>query len=672
MVARLFRATLFLASLAPWPAMGKGAAAQVSPGPLARPHRDLEGSLKCTGCHARGRTGMAERCVACHRDIGWLAARGRGWHGSSSVRDRSCATCHPDHAGIEFELVQWPEGAPERFDHKRAGWALEQSHRKVECTACHAESNRRSPAAALAANGRSRWTGLESACGTCHDDAHRGALGDSCGTCHDAGKWAVTPGFSHDTTRYPLTGRHASVPCDQCHLDPRLVNRRDSSGRPVPVYRPVPHESCASCHRDVHGGRFGAACATCHSTRSFQQISGTGFDHQQTAFPLAGRHRLTPCSGCHRDFSSEAGRRPASSSCGACHADPHAGQATVQDQAVDCRTCHDERGFVPSTFTLARHQESGYPLEGRHQSVSCGSCHRRDRSPDGAARWGPSRVIIRPPAAGCGDCHSDPHGTALAGTAASTGCAGCHGLAGWKPSTFDRVEHQTTALPLDGRHAEIDCRACHGADRKGLPPPPDVARLGRAGFAFRGLGPGCASCHVDPHGGRLAGAGSRPGPKGCLGCHTATAFAPAMVGPESHETFRFPLAGAHRAVACASCHDDLRSPPVHPGRSTLIEAAGRFPILSFEAPATCAACHRTVHGAQFDRRPDGGRCDACHGEAAFVPAVRFDHDRDAAFPLQGAHQRVACEGCHRRDPAAGGTAGVIYRPVPSRCDDCHR
>ena len=138
--------------------------AQVSPGPLARAHQELEGSLKCTRCHGAGAEGMQSRCVSCHRDIAWLAGQGRGLHGSPATKAAKCASCHPDHAGVDFALVKWPEGSSERFNHRRAGWELEQSHARAKCADCHKPANRLSPAAKLATGGRSNWTGLEQTC----------------------------------------------------------------------------------------------------------------------------------------------------------------------------------------------------------------------------------------------------------------------------------------------------------------------------------------------------------------------------------------------------------------------------------------------------------------------------------------------------------------------------
>lgn len=645
--------------------------AQVSPGPLARPHQELEGTLKCTRCHAGGKEAMRARCVACHQDIGWLAERNRGLHGSAAARGERCATCHPDHAGADFHLVKWPDGSRERFDHRRAGWRLEQSHAALRCEECHEAANRKSPAAALAANRRSNWTGLETACVTCHEDVHRGALGGACTACHDAGKWKATPGFEHDTTDYPLTGRHAEVACDQCHLAARLSPRRDQGGHLIPVYQPVPHGSCASCHADPHGGQFGRDCTACHATtRPFTQVSGgAGFDHGRTRFPLRGLHATTRCAACHQSFQTEKDKHPGFGTCTACHADPHGGSATLAGRSVDCAACHGERGFSPGTLSIERHQETRFPLAGRHRTVRCAGCHVKDPSAAGT-KWGSARVVIRPGFGTCAACHADPHGTQLAGRAGGVECGGCHVVEGWKPSRFDRAAHAKLRLPLDGRHAEVACRACHGADRKALPPLGGPSQLGPAGFAFKGLDPACGSCHVDPHRGRYEAKGQRPVRGGCLACHDTRAFSPAAVDVTAHQGFRFALTGAHRATPCAACHQELgrRVPAKAP---TLVAAAGQPSMLVFEAPLTCAECHRSAHGTQFDGRRDGGRCDACHDTDGFAPASRFDHDRDAAFALQGGHRTVPCASCHRPDPKATAPGRLLYRPLSGKCESCH-
>ena len=76
------------------------------------------------------------------------------------------------------------------------------------------------------------------------------------------------------------------------------------------------------------------------------------------------------------------------------------------------------------------------------------------------------------------------------------------------------------------------------------------------------------------------------------------------------------------------------------------------------------------HGGQFlvDGRTD---CARCHAGAAgsFVELV-FDHDRDARFPLDAAHELVACTACHR-EVQDGAERRVRYRPLGVECADCH-
>lgn len=636
--------------------------AQVSPGPLANAHRNLEGTLKCTQCHGPGKDAMPARCTACHADIGWLATQGRGYHGSGPVKAASCASCHPDHAGADFRLIKWPEGSAARFDHRRAGWALEQSHAAVDCAACHRADRRVSPAAARAPGGRSTWTGLESGCASCHADPHRGALGTACTACHDAGTWTRTPGFRHDTTAYALTGKHAAVACGACHASPRLPLRRTAGGEVIPIYRPVPFQSCASCHRDPHAGGFGAGCTACHTTAGFGEVSaGTGFDHGVTRFPLSGRHTAVRCAGCHTDFTSATGRRPPSATCADCHKpDPHGGTATLAGRAVDCGVCHSERGFTPGTLTAQQHAATRFPLEGKHAAVRCGACHAADTSTAAARRT--AHVVMRPGFATCAGCHADRHGGQFANRPGRGECAECHGPGGWAPSTFGRQAHASSGLALEGRHGEIPCQACHAATRRGLralPPRP----AGAADFVVAGIEQTCAGCHLDPHGGRFE-------PGRCAACHTAERFAPSSVTVASHAAFAFPLAGAHRAVPCMACHGELAARPSAGGMLLL---GGSTPRVSrFETPTGCADCHRAAspHGDQFDRRSYRGTCGACHDAAGFKPATRFDHDSLTNFRLEGGHRAVACQRCHVQGSGAAGGA-IVYRIERTRCEDCH-
>jgi hypothetical protein len=519
---------------------------------------------------------MTGLCINCHKEIAWLSERGRGLHGSPTVKPQPCASCHPEHAGVDFALVSWEGqgGSVERFEHARAGWPLEGSHGRQRCSACHKTALRISPVVRYSQRPRSDpgWLGLERSCTSCHVDAHQGALDKNCLTCHDVEHWKPVPRFDHAKTNYPLTGAHATVKCAACHESPRLQLASTASGAPIPRFQPLEYRECSACHADVHRGQLGAACSRCHQTTSFTAINRGSFDHDRTRYPLRGRHAQVACEKCHDFAAGKVARNPAFATCNGCHApDPHAGGATLAGRVVDCASCHTVEGWRPTTFTVAQHQRTRYPLEGRHAQARCAGCHVKSPSGVPAASLGSAGVWIRPATATCTSCHIDPHAARYAS------CVSCHNTGGFRPATIDLAEHE---------------------------------RLG------------------------------------------------------------FKLEGAHRAVPCSSCHAEMRRPMA---ASTLALAGWTGPPLLFAAPkGSCAACHQNPHGAQFANRSKGAACDNCHDAEVFRPARRFDHDRDAAFSLKGAHANVPCDRCHKPSRGAKGEPLIVYRGVPSACEACHR
>jgi hypothetical protein len=560
--------------LAPVPA-----AAQVSPGPLATAHAALDGATDCFRCHAKGagRSQMDLRCLDCHTEVGWMRARKRGYH--AKVADRACASCHPDHGGRDFALVAWDGGSPERFDHAQSGFMLEGRHASLPCRDCHKPALQKSGSAALLrVKDRSRsWLGLEPGCVSCHQDPHRGSLGADCRSCHGQTRWSPAPGFDHARTAFVLTGAHVKSACADCHATPLVNAGTDAKGALRPLWKPVPHQDCVSCHRDPHAGRFKGECAKCHVTSAWKDVNARRFDHDQTRYPLRGAHAAVACDDCHS--RARGGTRPRFAACADCHADAHRGTATVQGAAVDCAVCHTVTAFEPSTWPRAQHRRTRYPLAGAHAEAACAGCHTRAREGSAeAAALGPARVRMRP-----------------------------------------------AASP-------------------------------------------CEACHHDPHAGRFAAGGPRARAEGCPACHAMSAFHPSSYDSRAHQGSAFALEGAHRAVPCQRCHEELREAP---GRSTLRGSAGRA-LRFVERERACAACHADPHRGQFRARADLGACESCHDADAFAPASRFDHARDASFRLEGAHARTPCAACHRPGPPGpDGTRAVTYRPTPARCESCH-
>jgi hypothetical protein len=589
---RPLRIAALLVALALAGAPATPARAQVSPGPLAAAHHELDAQAQCFKCHARGDGGMTARCLECHTEITALRDAKRGLHGRDA-RAKECATCHPDHAGRDFALVRWDEGSAAAFDHRRTGWPLEGKHLGLKCAECHQPKYQRMPMVSLIKkkDATQSWLALETACLECHSDPHRGGFGTDCASCHDARDWhrINKQKFNHDLTRYPLRGKHATVACEKCH-----------------------------------------------------------------------------------DPVSAWGKQPPFAACQSCHKDAHRGLATLAGKPADCAACHSVEGFTPSTYTVEQHRHSAYPLEGRHATVACAKCHVQ-RGPEAEATLGAARVVMRPPRERCTSCHADAHGGQLAARPDHGACEACHQVAGFKPSRFAIADHAKLALPLEGRHAELACAACHGAERHGIAAPAGVARAGSARFVFKLTEVQCQQCHLDPHRGRFAAGGAHERKGGCVACHDTRAFAPSRVDDAMHQTFDYRLEGAHRAVPCSSCHTDLGRGSAGPraAGASLALATRPGPALTFvRQPHDCAACHQDPHGGQFKSSRGNGACDACHDLRAFQPAGRFDHDRDTNFKLEGFHARVACARCH---PAqrSGGTLRVTYVGAPTRCESCH-
>lgn len=219
------------------------------------------------------------------------------------------------------------------FAHERTGFALEGRHREASCRACHPGGDFRVPVAV--------------ACAACHRDAHGGRLGARCGRCHAATTWRETTfdPLAHRRSAFPLSGRHAIIPCEECHGD-----RRDRS-----FARPT--ADCVACHEpDALRGnarlpghdRLGPACRACHGAWRFSPAS---FPAHEACFPIrSGKHGGIRCADCHvpsvppvsdPTFACASG----TADCVRCHActkmqEKHRAVASFQCTSPRCYECH--------------------------------------------------------------------------------------------------------------------------------------------------------------------------------------------------------------------------------------------------------------------------------------------------------------------------------------------
>ena len=609
--------------------------AQISPGPLARAHESLSGSLNCTKCHELGAGRNQLKCLTCHTEIAQRLTERRGMHAVWAASDQSgkaCASCHSDHNGADFPLVHWQTNR-EALNHSQTGFVLTGKHVGLPCSSCHwAEKVPTAGRTGIRLTDLNRtYLGLSRNCSSCHVDEHRGQLGPTCTRCHTADGWRPVTGFDHSATRFVLTGAHAAVACVKCHAP-------DGVNKAAAVYKGLKFSACTDCHTDPHKGSFEKSCQSCHDTRSWTRgVRLTEFDHSKTTFALKGKHAGVACMSCHR--SGNFNTRLAHGRCADCHEDAHRRQFAARVDGGDCASCHSVAGFKPSSFDVKAHAATRYPLDGRHGSVACQACHQ----PKG------KDTVFRIANTQCAACHLDIHAGQFASALHNNRCEDCHRVTGFSPALFTVVSHRETRFSLTGAHSAIPCADCHS---------PPTTKTVTAKYRFEDRS--CTACHKDPHRGefqdRLASRRTGNTPPGCETCHGTARWS--QVTRFDHSTTRFPLLGAHRGAVCADCH-----------RPPNLEASKRN-VDYREAPKECAGCHEDPHSGQFSARKDANGCASCHNVASWRPA-EFDHDVRTRFALTGAHQKVACSGCHKPTRPDGGRIVLTYASTPSDCKACH-
>ncbi|HWE26325.1 MAG TPA: hypothetical protein VG496_20480 [Myxococcales bacterium] len=589
MLRRFSLALLVICSLA-----GAARAQVFSPGPLFKGHADLEGLSNCTKCHVAGAQLSQDRCLDCHTELKQRVAKKQGYHGQIPAAERACETCHHEHQGLDFAIVDWGKGGKNAFDHRRTGWPLNGKHAKLKCDECHQDRLiTDSSVRELHKKRRDTYLGLPAKCAACHFDEHRGQLGTECKDCHNEKAWKPAPGFDHSTTNYPLEGKHAQVKCADCHKqrerDPNFS--RNAFPRPVSEmfsrYKPVAHDACTACHKDPHQNRFGQQCESCHSVEGWMVMKGVSGErafHEKTRYPLRGAHAQVACKNCHGPYPGVAAKFKGLpfDTCASCHVDAHLAQLGKLRDAKGgaCERCHTVQGFRPVKYELQDHDS--WPLLGAHQAVACVECHRPDPKLEQRAvpirAWVKKRkrsdqiVLTQFHPAGnnsrCDTCHRDPHGGQFQKRVQKSGCADCHQVDAWQQLRFDH--DRETKFALTGGHAGRSCDSCH------------VAEAGIVQYAATPMA--CASCHADIHVGQFATARGKP--TDCTRCHSATTWQElSFVHKPPFTTYE--LDGKHVSVPCASCHTEVAV------------AAGVRTRRYRGLPRTCEQCHVDVHHGAF-------------------------------------------------------------------------
>ncbi|NWF88128.1 MAG: cytochrome C [Ignavibacteriaceae bacterium] len=506
--------------------------AQISPGELTKAHSSLEGMSNCTKCHELGESVTNSKCLGCHSEIKSLIQQGKGYHSSASVKGKDCFDCHSEHNGRDFKIIHFD---PKNFDHKKTGYQLTGAHLNAECSDCHQSKLITSY---ISKKKSGTYLGLSRECKNCHEDIHQFRSKRDCSACHSTEKFKPAENFDHAKTQFVLTGMHQKVECSKCH---QSVHQ---NGKKLQIFSVSKYSSCKSCHRDVHNNKFGNNCESCHNTSSFHSIAQSKFDHNKTAFPLIGKHRLTNCTNCHKTTLTEKIKHEM---CIDCHKDYHNGEFLAVNRNRDCSECHSEIGFTPSKFTIEKHNTSKYILSGAHLAVSCKSCHSKNDA------W-----FFRNIGTDCIDCHENIHGSELAlKYLPENKCSSCHTNESWKIINFN---HDITDFNLEGKHKNVSCINCHTLNNDGV-----------RNIYFASTKSNCESCHMDIHFGQFVQSSGNY----CFSCHSFENWKPDKF---DHEKTKFSLKGAHSKIACIQCHKLITSGP-----NSFI----KYKLEDFR----CASCH---------------------------------------------------------------------------------
>jgi len=370
--------------------------------------------------------GLSTKCNSCH-------LKQDKHHFLPKFKKISCKKCH--------NTKSWNKNI--KFNHfKSTNYKLTGKHKAVSCKKCHMPNKK---------TFTYKWKNLKvKNCKTCHNSPHilkftKKTSTKSCTACHSTKDWKKInldkKQFDHNiNTNFKINGSHNKLTCRKCHNKKRnqkyIFNRKDKN-------------YCSSCHKSVHVNQFSKAtqessCKKCHNTDNF--LIGKKFNHNQTKYPIIGKHKKTKCVLCHvstkKLFPMHKNKiNPMHkfnfvgtdlSTCFSCHKDPHKKQFGSK-----CINCHS----IKRSWKVTNDFHKDFNLTGVHYTLGCKECHT-------------SKQKLAQVGSRCDVCHQkdDVH----SGTLQS--CQECHKQDYWEITSF---KHSLTLFPLRGSHRTQQCSSCH-------------------------------------------------------------------------------------------------------------------------------------------------------------------------------------------------------------------
>ena len=418
-------------------------------------------------------------------------------------------------------------------------------------------------------------------------------------------------GMSNCTLCHDIGKKVSNQKCLDCHKEIQSLLNQD---RGYHANATVVRKDCFECHSDHHGRKF-----------DMVRFDEKNLDHDLTGYELEGKHDIIDCRECHvsENISDPEIRNRKDTflgldqECLSCHDDFH-----QQTLSSDCMACHTMDGFVPAS--KFDHNESEYPLKGKHIEVDCIKCHK-ETTRNGKEFKEFSDLSFTD----CNSCHTDPHKKQLQGT-----CTQCH-----VESSFTdfrgrgSFNHNTTQFKLKDAHKAVDCFSCHERTSDPIAVFQDNLKVEETD---------CIACHTDTHEGKFG--------TDCAKCHNESSFL-ALNNMDffDHTITDYPLEGKHIGVQCAECHIERFS--------TEIDFS------------ECKNCHTDYHNGEFVENNSSPDCVECHSlEFGFDYSLyTVEKHQTNEFPLEGAHVATPCFACHISEDDERWT----FANIGEGCVDCH-
>lgn len=349
--------------------------------------------LACALCHER-KEGMTKPKLAGHTACSSCHVQ--------QFEDKSNAICTVCHTNKDTgEVKEFPQMASfnVQFNH-------EAHFKETNCATCHQSQS--GGGMTIPAGGEAHAN-----CFQCHtpDKVVAEKNIGSCSTCHQAGTpdriidSAKSIGFSFNHSS------HSKLDCQSCH---NSTGNNKMSAITVAMHGGQTN-SCASCHNEkrAFGANDFSDCRQCHQEVGGAKSFGVSFDHSD--------HNKTNCATCHKsggkgvNFTVPNGEA-AHTTCFQCHSPMKDSKSFTSSKCFQCHQIGGKNDITPSSAVI-----DGNFSHTKHKAMDCSSCHTNK----GGEMNAPTVAMHKASKSGvnCATCHNNQKAF---GGEDFTNCKRCH------------------------------------------------------------------------------------------------------------------------------------------------------------------------------------------------------------------------------------------------------